>query len=359
MQASELDFDLPQDLIAQAPLAERDGARLAIIDQHEGLQEHARILDLPNAIRPSLIIVNDSKVLRARIFTKKPSGGKAELLLITSRDGNIECPHWRALARGTKSLKSGITLEAEGVSFRIHEVREGGEVDVEILPPSGESVRDAIARTGRMPLPPYIKRMADEADDARYQTIFAEDEGSIAAPTAGLHFTPTLVSALEAAGHRIARVTLHVGPGTFAPLRVENLDEHPMHSETYEVTAETAQAIADAKREGRPVLAVGTTSCRTLESAANDDGTVRVGSGSTALFIRPSYTFKVVDALLTNFHLPRSTLFALVMALAGKNANGEDVTRAAYEACVRERYRFFSYGDAMLIRKPSDKALIF
>jgi S-adenosylmethionine:tRNA ribosyltransferase-isomerase len=351
VQASELDYDLPPELIAQAPLPERDGARLAIVDRGRGLAHHGRILDLPAALRPSLFVVNDTRVIPARLFTRKATQGRVELLLVEPLGGSTEDRVWSALARGAKGLRPGMALGVEGapMTATVRALREHGEVELELDPGEGLSVREAIHRAGRVPLPPYIRREADADDLTRYQTIFAAKEGSVAAPTAGLHFTPRLLETLGRAGHAVARVTLHVGPGTFAPLRVEDLSQHPMHAERFEVPAETARAIALAREEDRPVVAVGTTVCRTLEASVDDAGVVRAGAGQTSLFIHPPYALRAVDALLTNFHLPRSTLLALVMALGGT----EEIRRA-YAECVRERYRFFSYGDAMLVRRASD-----
>jgi S-adenosylmethionine:tRNA ribosyltransferase-isomerase len=242
-----------------------------------------------------------------------------------------------------------LAVDGAPLTAIVRALREHGEVEVELDPGEGLGVRDAIHRAGHVPLPPYIRREAGADDVARYQTIFAANEGSVAAPTAGLHFTPRLLESLGRAGHAVARVTLHVGPGTFAPLRVDDLTQHPMHAERYDVPVETAQAIARARAEGRPVVAVGTTVCRTLEAAADGHGGVHAGRGQTALFIHPPYALRVVDALFTNFHLPRSTLLALVMAIGGI-----DEVRRAYAECVRERYRFFSYGDAMFLRRASD-----
>jgi S-adenosylmethionine:tRNA ribosyltransferase-isomerase len=355
LQASELDYVLPPELIAQAPLAERDGARMAVVDIGRGLSKHARILDLPGTLRPSLFIVNDTRVIPARLFARKFTQGRVELLLVEPVPGEStpDPSVWFALARGAKGLRPGMKLGFDGAPLEatIRALREHGEVEIELQPYEGLSVREAIARAGQVPLPPYIRRDPTADDQERYQTIFASTDGSVAAPTAGLHFTPRLLESMGRAGHAIARVTLHVGPGTFAPLRVENLDEHPMHAERYDVPAETAEAIARARADRRPVVAIGTTVCRTLEAAANDDGTVRAGPGRTALFIRPPYQMKVIDALVTNFHLPRSTLLALVMSMGGITP-----VREAYEACVRERYRFFSYGDAMLVRRAEDAA---
>jgi S-adenosylmethionine:tRNA ribosyltransferase-isomerase len=347
VDARDLEYELPEALIAQEPTTERDGARLLVIDRDRGQREHRRIVDLPSLLVPSLFVVNDTRVLPARMFGRKPTGGRIEILLVEKRseaDGGRR-ETWIALARGTKALRPGVTLAIEGseMTATLRALREGGEVELELF--ADEGVRAAIGRAGRVPLPPYVRREPDARDLERYQTLFAAREGSVAAPTAGLHFSSELLEALGKAGHRIARVTLHVGPGTFAPLRSDDLSQHRMHAEKYEVSHETAHAIAAAREEGRPVVAIGTTVCRTLESVVDDEGRVAAGTGETALFIRPPHRFRAIDALLTNFHLPRSTLLALVMAFGGTES-----IRAAYADAVSERYRFYSYGDAMLVR---------
>lgn len=346
MDARDLDYALPEELIAQEPPVERDGARLLAMDRERGVLSHRRVLDLPELLAPALFVVNDTRVLPARMFARKPTGGRIELLLIERRQTEPSGVRevWAALARGAKALRPGVVLAIEGADMRVtvRAIREGGEVELELASDGG--VRAAIGVAGRVPLPPYVRREPDARDAERYQTVFAAHEGSVAAPTAGLHFSDRLLAALGKAGHGIARVTLHVGPGTFAPLRSDDLAEHRMHAERFDVPHETAQAIAAARSEGRPVIAVGTTVCRTLESVASDDGTVRAGSGETALFIHPPFRFRVIDALMTNFHLPRSTLLALVMAFGGVEG-----VKNAYAEAVRERYRFYSYGDAMLV----------
>lgn len=352
MDASELDFHLPEALIAQAPPLARDGGRLLVLDRDGGGIQHRQVLELPQQIRPALFVVNDTRVLPARLFATKPTGGRVELLLVErlSSDGDGRRELWTALGRGTKALRLKLELSiAEGFRGVVRAMRDGGELEVELTSDTG-TVRDAVGRAGHIPLPPYIRRDAEPSDAERYQTTFAAVEGSVAAPTAGLHFTSDLLAAMGRAGHQVAKVTLHVGPGTFAPLRTERLQEHRMHEEAFVVPEETAHAIAAARRDRRPVVAVGTTVCRTLESVALPDGSgVRAGAGRTAIFIHPPYTFRVIDALFTNFHLPRSTLLALVMAFGGTAA-----VRVAYAAAVSEQYRFFSYGDAMFVRSAKD-----
>lgn len=344
MQASELDYELDPELIAQEPLAERDGARLLCMQRGESGVVHRHVRDLPSLLEPSLLVLNDTKVIPARLFATKPSGGRVELLLVERLGPAGRQERWLALGRASKGLRAGTSLAVDDpeLSIRIDAVRGGGEVEVLLHAASG--VAAALARVGLLPLPPYIRRAPEVLDQSRYQTVFAAHEGAVAAPTAGLHLSETLLAELRARGHELAFVTLHVGPGTFAPLRAESLAEHTMHEERYVVPESTASAIERAKREGRPVLSVGTTVVRTLEAAADEHGVVVPREGRTSIFIYPPYRFRVVDALLTNFHLPRSTLLALVMAFGGV-----DAVRHAYAQAVAARYRFFSYGDAMLI----------
>jgi S-adenosylmethionine:tRNA ribosyltransferase-isomerase len=344
VDANELFYELPEALIAQHPPACRDGARLLVMSRERGTFEHRAVRELPSLLTPSLLVVNDSRVIPARLFGTKPTGGRVELLLLERLSPAGTRETWNAIARGTKSLRPGMPFAiGPGLEAKVCAIGEGGEIEVELE--SDRVISEALEVYGHMPLPPYIRRSDEEADAERYQTLFATNEGSVAAPTAGLHFSETLIASLRAAGHRIARVTLHVGPGTFAPLRTERLSEHVMHEERYEVSDETARALKGARSEGRPIIAIGTTVCRTLESACDEAGVVRAGFGRTRLFIRPPYTFRAIDGLFTNFHLPRSTLLALVMTFGGVQA-----VRDAYRAAVDAQYRFFSYGDAMLIR---------
>lgn len=328
-----------------------------VLDRPSGRLSHRRIRELPHLLPPSLFVVNDTKVFPARLFARKPSGGSVEILLLERVDDPLSGTEgvrrrevWIALARGTKSLRGGMRLAIDSQAFAtILQVGEGGEVQLELDDEGG--IGAMIERCGQIPLPHYLRRAPNAIDRERYQTIFAKERsesGSVAAPTAGLHFTPELVAAMKEAGHRSTSVTLHVGPGTFAPLRSERLEDHTMHEERYSISDQAASAIAKARCEGRPIVAIGTTVARALESAAknsDESGGIEPGTHRTRLFIHPPARFRVVDALVTNFHLPRSTLLALVMALAGIEA-----TRAAYRAAIDERYRFFSYGDAMLIR---------
>ncbi|MBT8470533.1 MAG: tRNA preQ1(34) S-adenosylmethionine ribosyltransferase-isomerase QueA [Deltaproteobacteria bacterium] len=344
MRISDLDYELPSELIAQEPLAKRDASRLLLIDVQAGEIEDHLFVELPGLLPPSLFVFNDTRVFPARLLGSKATGGKVELLLLRKCDARTD--RWLAMGRSSKRLREGMELElCDGrLEGRVVRARAHGELEVELR---GESeVDDLIERLGEIPLPPYIRRAASDSDRTRYQTVFAKTPGAVAAPTAGLHFTEDSLSALEQAGHRTAHVTLHVGPGTFRPVQADRLDDHQMHEEAYEVPEAAVTAIAGARAERRPVVAVGTTVVRTLESSVDADGAPIPGLGTTRLFIRPPHRFEVVDHLLTNFHLPRSTLLALVMAFAGG-----DLTRRAYREAADRRYRFYSYGDAMLIRR--------
>jgi S-adenosylmethionine:tRNA ribosyltransferase-isomerase len=305
----------------------------------------------------TLIVLNDTRVIPARLLGHKDSGGRVEVLLVERESVAGPRERWRAL---TKGLRPGQRAKLGDGALHVElleQTEAGARVELQVQLPADETVQHAVARLGHMPLPPYIKRPADPSDAARYQTVYAARDGAVAAPTAGLHFTPALLERLRAAGHELAYVTLHVGPGTFAPLRGDDLDAHVMHEERYRVPEATVFAVDRARAVGRTVLAVGTTVMRALESAAlqahDARGTLRAGEGRTALFIRPPFAFRVVDALLTNFHLPRSTLLALVMAFGGV-----EPVRRAYVAAVAHGYRFFSYGDAMLLSHtvPADGA---
>lgn len=332
MDVEEFDYQLPEELIAQEPLPERDASRLLVLPRRSGPVRHARVRDLPDLLRAGdVLVVNDARVIPARLHGRKEgTGGKVELLLVEPLAGG----DWLALGQASKPLREGARVEVLGSAIEIVQVREGGELVVR-LPVRGDALWSFLDRAGEVPLPPYIRHAPGETDRERYQTVFARERGAVAAPTAGLHFTPALIEALGARGIAVARITLHVGPGTFLPVRARRVEDHRMHRERYFVPAETAQALARAGR----VVAVGTTALRTLEASAG-----RPGPGATDLFITPGYDFQVVDALFTNFHLPKSTLLMLVAAFAGL-----DRIRAAYREAIAERYRFFSYGDAMLI----------
>ncbi|WP_438018969.1 tRNA preQ1(34) S-adenosylmethionine ribosyltransferase-isomerase QueA [Sorangium sp. So ce315] len=369
MRCELLDYELPEALIASRPPEERDGARLLLVDRGRGAGEveHAAIRDLDRYVEPgALVVVNDTRVIPARLFGKKRgTGGQVELFLLhrldeapsgggdlagAPPDGGARPERWRAMGRASKPIRPGAVLDIERDGALVAEVlerAEDGVLTVRLSSPAGLSVAAAIDAYGHVPLPPYLGRGDDAADRERYQTIFARVPGAVAAPTAGLHLSPALVERLRASGVEIARVTLHVGLGTFQPVTVDDLDAHPMHAEVYSVPEATAAAIAGARGRGAPVVAVGTTVVRALETAADPAraGLVRAQSGETRLLIQPGYRFRVVDALLTNFHLPRSTLLALVFAFAGRER-----TLRAYRAAIDAGYRFYSYGDAMLIR---------
>jgi S-adenosylmethionine:tRNA ribosyltransferase-isomerase len=323
----ELDYKLPEELIAQKPAVPRDSSRLMVLDAGERTIGHRAFRDLPRFLGPGdAVVVNETKVLPARVVVRRPGGGASELLFL--RSINAKDDLWEVLARPSRRLRAGMVLSTGGDELRVVMPLKEGRWVV-----SGD-VHGVLRRRGRMPLPPYI-RATPEAE-REYQTVYARDEGSAAAPTAGFHFTERVLGEVEEAGASISRVTLHVGIGTFSPVRTEKLEDHRMHAEHYRVPKETARAIKDAGR----VVAVGTTVARTLESWA------ATGSleGESELFIYPGYHWRVVDALLTNLHLPRSTLLAMVMAFAGK-----ELIQEAYEVAVKERYRFFSFGDAMLL----------
>jgi S-adenosylmethionine:tRNA ribosyltransferase-isomerase len=352
VRASDFDFELPAASIAQAPLERRDDARLYVLDRKTGVAEHRHVRDLPSLLPPgALVVVNDTRVLRARLAATKPTGGAVELLLVEPGDPARDPNRWRCIGGASKPIRPGpLSLAGAGAGVAVPGAEvlavDGKYVDVRF---SGDIIAYAEAH-GEVPLPPYIKRPApDEADRERYQTIFARIPGAVAAPTAGLHFTPELLAALEAHGVRRATITLHVGPGTFAPLGDGSLETETLHAERYEIPEATARAIADTRAAGKPIVAVGTTVVRTLEAAAAvaepSGGVIRAGQGSTSIFIRPGHTFRAVDLMLTNFHLPRSSLVILVSAFAGRERILD-----AYKDAVARGYRFYSYGDAMLLR---------
>ena len=340
MKTSDFNFELPPELIAQTPLDRRDASRLLVLDRSTGAGEHRHIFDLPSYLRPGdCLILNDSRVLPARLLGHRlPGGGACEVLLLIDRGNKT----WECLVRPGKRMRVGAKL-----SFGDGELT--AEV-VEELPGGNRLVRfdyegiflEVLDRLGKMPLPPYIK--AELQDKERYQTVYSRVTGSAAAPTAGLHFTKELLRQIQDMGVKIGYVTLHVGLGTFRPVKEDEITDHEMHSEYCVIPQETADLINETKRGGGRVICVGTTSCRTVESWAAEDGTMTASAGWTNIFIYPGYRFKVLDGLITNFHLPESTLIMLVSALAGR-----EHILAAYEEAVREKYRFFSFGDAMLI----------
>lgn len=333
------DFPLPPELIAQHPTRERSASRLLHVDGPH--LADLRFTDLPGLLAPGdLLVFNDTRVIKARFFGQKDSGGQVEVLL----ERIVDERHALAQVRASKSPKAGTRITLENAFSLVCSGRQGEFFALEL---EGEgNLWDLAEQYGRLPLPPYIEHGVEAEDEARYQTVYARHPGAVAAPTAGLHFDEAMLERLSEQGVRRAALTLHVGAGTFQPVRVEKIDEHKMHSERFHVPEETAAAIAATRERGGRVVAVGTTSLRTLESAACGNGLVRAGSGETDIFITPGYRFQVVDRLITNFHLPRSTLLMLVSAFAGL-----DPIRAAYAHAVAEKYRFFSYGDAMLLER--------
>ena len=356
MKTADFHYELPEELIAQTPLEKRDFSRLMRLDKRSGTIEHRRFFELSELLKAGdCLVLNDSRVIPARLFGKRVTGGAVEVVLLRDRGDSI----WECLTRpgrktqlGTRLFFGSGTPQADGHNVSLSAVHndclsavvvgeaEGGN---KLLQFQYEGIfLEVLDRLGKMPLPPYIHTELRDAE--RYQTVYSRTAGSAAAPTAGLHFTPELLNALRLKGIDVRYVTLHVGLGTFRPVKAEDIEDHEMHAEYCEIPAETAAAVSAAKREGRRVVAVGTTSCRTLESRSTESGTLTPYAGFTNAFIYPGYQFKCVDALVTNFHLPESTLLMLVSALAGRES-----ILCAYEEAVRERYRFFSFGDAMLI----------
>ncbi len=340
LTTSDFDFELPAALIAQEPSERRDESRLMVVDRASGAISHRRFRDIIELVPANdLIVFNTTRVFRARLLGSRDSGAAAEILLLKPLGDD----RWEAMVHPGAKLKPGRNVHiAQGFDATILERTERGTRVVKLT--ADGAVADAIERHGHVPLPPYIERGDTAADAERYQTVYANENGSVAAPTAGLHFTSALLDNLANKGVRRADVLLHVGAGTFKPVDAEALAEHQMHEEWYRVGAATAAAVNDARAAGAKVWAIGTTTVRTLESVVGTDGLVRPGEGETRIFIHPPQTIRSVDHLVTNFHLPRSTLLMLVSAFAGL-----ELTREAYAVAVKERYRFYSYGDAMLI----------
>ncbi len=338
LRLSDFDFDLPGSLIAQEPRPQRDRSRLMMLGRRTGSLSHCIFADLERLLLPGdTLILNDTRVYPCRLVATKPGGGKAEIFLLEEKGNNV----WEALVKGCAGTVKRLTLTPE--------------IEAELSGPSSDAVRTVrfhgvgdirtvLGDIGKVPLPPYIKRDPTDADRERYQTIYASHDGAVAAPTAGLHFTRELLSKLESKGIELVTITLHVGPGTFQPVRAEKIAEHRMLPERYRISERAAARINEAKRQNRRVIAVGTTSVRTLETVADAGGCIVPGEGSSSLFIHPGYQFKAVDGMITNFHLPKSTLLMLTAAFAGRER-----VLSAYRAAVTEQYRFYSYGDAMLI----------
>ena len=348
MKTSDFSFDLPSELIAQRPPEERGTSRLMVLDPQatSGDREilHSTVPELPELIEPgSVLVVNNSKVRHARLYGQSENGSRTEFLLINPFPGN----RWSAMVSRARRQRVGKKFHFDDGVTGVIERQEG---ELRIVAFSRAVDDEWLERYGHVPLPPYIDREDESMDATRYQTVYAEEHGSVAAPTAGLHLTEELLARLESRKVHVETVTLHVGLGTFLPIRSETVEEHHMHEESYHVPAQTAEAVNAARGEGRPVIAVGTTSMRTLESAWQG-GALRAGGGVTGLYIYPGYRFKAVDSLLTNFHTPGSSLIVLVSAFAGASR-----IRRAYETAIAERYRFFSYGDAMFIRRPTAEA---
>ena len=339
MKTKDFWYDLPEELIAQTPLEQRDASRLMVMDRRTGVVTHRHFYDLIDYLKPGdCLVMNDSRVLPARLLGHRPTGGAVEVLLL--RDlGN---KHWECLCKPGRKMQAGseVIFGNGELTATVREVREDGNRIVEF---HYEGIfLEVLERLGRMPLPPYIK--AELEDQERYQTVYSREVGSAAAPTAGLHFTKELLEKIREKGVKEAFVTLHVGLGTFRPVKAEEVTDHHMHAELCMMNAETAELLNRTKAEGGRIICVGTTSCRTLESLVNENGTFQAASKWTDIFIYPGYTFKAMDGLITNFHLPESTLVMLVSAFAGR-----EHVLAAYEEAVRQRYRFFSFGDAMCI----------
>ncbi len=340
MKVTDFNYDLPEELIAQTPIKDRDRSRLLKLNKQTGEYEHGTFCDILDYMdEGDVLVLNNSKVIPSRIFgVKENTGAVVEFMLLSQKEGDV----WESLVKPGKKARIGD-------KFVFGEGRLKGEV-VDIIEEGIRLVKftydgvflEILDEIGNMPLPPYIHEKLEDKD--RYQTVYAVDPGSAAAPTAGLHFTKELLEKVEKKGVKICYVTLHVGLGTFRPVKEENVEEHPMHSEWYSVSKDVADTVNDAKMNGHKVISVGTTSCRTLEAATDDNGILRSGSASTNIFIYPGYKFKSVDRLITNFHLPESTLIMLVSALAGR----ENILRA-YNEAVKEKYRFFSFGDAMIL----------
>lgn len=340
MKTHDFYYDLPEELIAQTPLDRRDGSRLLVLDKETGARKHMHFYELPQLLRPGdCLVMNDSRVLPARLLGRRePGGGACEVLLLVDRGEKT----WECLVRPGKKMKTGAKLIFGDGTLRAEVVEE--------LPGGNRLVRfdyegiflEVLERLGKMPLPPYIK--AELQDPERYQTVYSKEIGSAAAPTAGLHFTKELLDQIESMGVRLCYVTLHVGLGTFRPVKEDDIIEHEMHSEFCMISQETADVINETRKRGGRVVCVGTTSCRTVESWAEEDGTLKASAGWTNIYIYPGYRFKVLDCLITNFHLPESTLIMLVSALAGR-----EHVLDAYREAVALQYRFFSFGDAMFI----------
>lgn len=343
MHINEFDYELPVDLIAQYPAEKRENARLMVIHRDSGAIEHRRFYDILDYLSPGdCLVMNNSKVLPARLIgNKETTGIEVEFLLLKRKQGDV----WEAMVRPGRRLKPGDRVRFSEEPLLSATILDYGDDGTRIVEFKYEGIfLEILEKVGKMPLPPYIQRESGERDRERYQTVYCKIEGSVAAPTAGLHFTGELLDRIKAKGVHLAYVTLHVGIGTFRPVKCENIEEHRMHFEEYWIDEETADLINKTKASGGKIFSVGTTSTRTLESAASEDGTIKAGHGNTDIFIYPGFKFRVIDSQITNFHLPKSTLLMLVSAFYDREKILE-----AYKLAVKERYRFFSYGDAMLL----------
>ncbi len=340
MNLDEFDYPLPKSLIAQYPSPHRGESRLMALCRTEGKIEHRTFKDIQDYLRPGdLLVMNNTRVLPARLIGRKETGGKVEVLLIPSWNGVRR--EWEALVKHVGKRKGTVRIHFDHETYGELQEVKGGKGKITF---TGKSVEELLAKAGRIPLPPYIKREDESLDRERYQTVYAEKDGSIAAPTAGLHFTQPLIQALKEKGVQIAYITLHIGPGTFTPVKATSVEDHRMEQEWVEIPEGVAETIERTKQQGRKVIAIGTTTTRALESFAEGEGRIHSGRELVSLFIHPPYQFRMIDGLLTNFHLPKSTLIMLVSAFAGK----EFILRA-YREAVERKYRFYSYGDAMLI----------
>jgi S-adenosylmethionine:tRNA ribosyltransferase-isomerase len=352
MQLSDFDYELPDELIAQQPLEQRDASRMLVLNRETQTHTDSKFELFPEHVRPGdVVVVNNTRVFPARLIGERdPSGGRVEVLLVRELKSQLqsktEASSWEALVRPAHRLKEGARLRFGDGALRAEVLKTLAKGLRTLKFESDQSLETLMTEQGETPLPPYIRRPSgtSAADKERYQTVYARERGAIAAPTAGLHFTPEVFAALRARGARVAEVTLHVGYGTFAPVRVDDLEQHRVAPEFFQIDEEAAGAINESRAQGGRVIAVGTTTTRALESAANAEGKIEAGAGETELTITPGYKFRVTDALLTNFHLPQSSLLLLVSAFAGR-----DFTLAAYRHAVSARYRFYSYGDCMFV----------
>lgn len=342
MLLDDFDFSLPPELIAQEPSATRDGSRLMVVNRTQGLLSSGQFTEITTHLgRGDVLVLNDTRVIPARLLGQKETGGQVEVFLSRRLAGEAEI--WSCLSRSSKPLRVGAKVGFDhGLSG---EVLAGGDGPHRLIRfECPQEFLQVLEKVGHVPLPPYIHRQDGEHDRERYQTVFARHAGAVAAPTAGLHFTQPLLQQLRSAGVEIVSLTLHVGLGTFMPVRTSNLLEHRMHSEVYHISEQSATAVNRARQQGRRIIALGTTSTRALEAAADEQGQLKAGAGETDIFITPGYRFRVIDGLITNFHLPKSTLLVLVCAFAGR-----DLVLSAYQRAIEEKFRFFSYGDCMLI----------